>query len=69
MKLVDLKVKPLINKSVKVVGVGGGAGNMLNSLVDKGIEGVEIIAINTDRQSLDFSKADTFYSLDRKSVV
>ncbi len=58
MKLVDLKVKPLINKSVKVVGVGGGAGNMLNSLVDKGIEGVEIIAINTDRQSLDFSKAD-----------
>jgi cell division protein FtsZ len=43
---------------IKVVGVGGGGGNILNSMVDKGIEGVEFIAINTDLQSLDISKAD-----------
>ncbi len=43
---------------IKVVGVGGGGGNILNSMVDKGIEGVEFIAINTDLQSLEISKAD-----------
>jgi len=43
---------------IKVVGIGGGGGNILNSMVDKGIEGVEFIAINTDLQSLELSKAD-----------
>lgn len=43
---------------IKVVGVGGGGGNVLNSMVDKGIEGVEFIAINTDTQVLDVNKAE-----------
>lgn len=43
---------------IKVVGVGGGGGNILNSMVDRGIEGVEFISINTDLQALDTSKAD-----------
>lgn len=43
---------------IKVVGVGGGGGNVVNSMVDKGIEGVEFIAINTDAQSLDRNKAE-----------
>lgn len=43
---------------IKVVGIGGGGGNILNSMVDKGIEGVEFIAINTDSQALEISKAD-----------
>jgi cell division protein FtsZ len=42
---------------IKVVGVGGGGGNALNTMVDKGIEGVEFIAINTDSQALEKSKA------------
>lgn len=43
---------------IKVVGVGGGGGNVLNSMVDKGIEGVEFIAVNTDAQALDKNKAE-----------
>jgi len=43
---------------IKVVGVGGGGGNIVNSMVDKGIDGVEFIAINTDLQALEKSKAD-----------
>jgi cell division protein FtsZ len=43
---------------IKVVGVGGGGGNIINSMVDKGIDGVEFIAINTDLQALEISKAD-----------
>ncbi|HMS65827.1 MAG TPA: cell division protein FtsZ, partial [Ignavibacteria bacterium] len=33
-------------------------GNVVNSMVDKGIEGVEFIAINTDSQSLERNKAE-----------
>ncbi|MEO6695583.1 MAG: cell division protein FtsZ [Ignavibacteria bacterium] len=42
---------------IRVVGVGGGGGNILNAMMDKGIEGVEFIAINTDVQALDTNKA------------
>jgi cell division protein FtsZ len=42
---------------IVVVGVGGGGGNILNSMVSKGIDGVEFIAINTDAQSLNTSLA------------
>lgn len=44
--------------SIKVVGVGGGGGNILNSMIDKGIEGVEFIAINTDLQALNKNNAE-----------
>ncbi|MDD6022019.1 MAG: cell division protein FtsZ [Acutalibacteraceae bacterium] len=42
---------------IKVIGVGGGGGNAVNSMVDAGIVGVEFISINTDRQILENSKA------------
>lgn len=45
---------------IKVIGVGGGGGNAVNSMVaSKQIQGVEFIAINTDAQALLTSKADT----------
>ncbi|MDQ3019959.1 MAG: cell division protein FtsZ [Bacteroidota bacterium] len=43
---------------IRVVGVGGGGGNVLNSMVDKGIEGVEFMAINTDAQALEKNLAE-----------
>ena len=42
---------------IKVVGVGGGGGNAVNSMVDGGVYGVEFLTINTDRQILENSKA------------
>jgi cell division protein FtsZ len=45
--------KPLI----KVVGVGGAGGNIVNTLAEVGIEGVELIAVNTDAQVLSLNKA------------
>src|SRR3990172_784498 len=45
---------------IKVIGVGGGGGNAVNSMVEsKQIQGVEFITINTDAQVLLTSKADT----------
>lgn len=42
---------------IKVIGVGGGGGNTINSIIDSGYEGIEFIAANTDAQALNLSKA------------
>jgi cell division protein FtsZ len=42
---------------IKVVGVGGGGGNALNTMVQSGLGGVEFIAGNTDSQALQFNLA------------
>lgn len=42
---------------IKVIGVGGGGGNAINRMVEAGVQGVEFISINTDKQVLMYSKA------------
>ncbi|HEY4161305.1 MAG TPA: cell division protein FtsZ [Candidatus Saccharimonadales bacterium] len=42
---------------IKVVGVGGAGGAAINRMVDAGIENVEFVAINTDAQALQNSRA------------
>lgn len=44
--------------NIKVVGVGGAGNNGVNRMVDAGIKNVEFIAINTDKQALNMSKAN-----------
>lgn len=43
--------------NIKVVGVGGGGNNGVNRMIEKGIRGVEFVAVNTDKQALITSKA------------
>ncbi len=43
---------------VKVIGVGGGGGNAINTMVTSRLQGVEFIVANTDKQALQKSKAD-----------
>jgi len=42
---------------LKVVGVGGGGCNAINTMVEAGLQGVEFIAINTDVQTLNMNRA------------
>lgn len=44
---------------IKVVGVGGAGSNALNGMIEAGLSGVEFIAINTDAQDLEMSKASS----------
>lgn len=44
---------------IKVVGVGGGGGNALNTMITEGVNGVEFIAANTDLQALGNNLAST----------
>lgn len=42
---------------LRVVGVGGGGNNALNTMIEAGLKGVEFIAANTDLQALEKSRA------------
>jgi cell division protein FtsZ len=42
---------------IKVIGVGGGGSNAVNRMIEEGIQGVEFIAVNTDAQALNLSRA------------
>jgi cell division protein FtsZ len=44
--------------TIKVVGVGGAGNNVVNRMVKSGTQGVEFVAINTDKQALAVSNAD-----------
>ena len=52
--------------NIKVIGVGGGGGNALNRMIEYGLKGVEFIAINTDQQALEESKAQTKIQIGEK---
>ena len=45
--------------TIKVIGVGGAGNNAVNRMIEEGIKNVEFIAVNTDRQALNCSKAQT----------
>ncbi len=52
--------------TLKVVGIGGAGGNVVNRMVSSGTSGVEFIAVNTDRQALSMSTADVKIQIGEK---
>jgi len=52
--------------TIKVIGVGGAGNNAVNRMIDAGIRGVDFIAVNTDRQALLLSKANTKIQIGEK---
>ena len=52
--------------TIKVIGVGGAGNNAVNRMIDAGIKNVEFIAVNTDRQALQLSKASTKIQIGEK---
>lgn len=49
-----------------VVGVGGAGNNAVNRMIEGNIEGVEFIGVNTDKQALQFCKAQTAMQIGEK---
>ncbi len=52
--------------SIKVVGCGGGGTNAVNRMVEANLRGVDFVAVNTDRQALALSKAQTKIQIGEK---
>ena len=52
--------------TIKVIGVGGAGNNAVNRMLELGIKSVDFIAVNTDRQALQKSKASTKIQIGEK---
>lgn len=55
---VTLDRDDLLSAQLKVVGIGGGGCNAIESMMAKGLNGVEYVAVNTDAQVLQMSSAN-----------
>ena len=53
----QLEEETIAGAKIKVIGIGGGGCNAVNSMIAAGLEGVEFIAVNTDMQALGISQA------------
>ena len=54
--------------SIKVIGVGGAGNNVINRMIASGIQGVDFIAVNTDKQDLNKSKCKNKIQIGEKSA-
>ncbi|MFH1277826.1 MAG: cell division protein FtsZ [Candidatus Eisenbacteria bacterium] len=54
---------------IKVAGVGGAGGNAVNRMIDAGLSGVEFVALNTDGQALNLSRAPHRIQIGEKTTM
>ncbi|MBQ6670325.1 MAG: cell division protein FtsZ [Firmicutes bacterium] len=52
--------------NIKVVGIGGAGCNAVNRMIESNLQGINFIAINTDKQNLNKSKAETKVQIGEK---
>jgi cell division protein FtsZ len=53
----EFVAEPHLTAKIKVIGIGGGGGNAVNTMIAAGLDGVEFIVANTDIQALSASPA------------
>jgi cell division protein FtsZ len=59
MQMFELNEEASAPAKIKVIGIGGGGSNAINSMIQAHVEGVEFIVANTDMQALSSSPAPT----------
>ena len=55
---IEEKINDYNFTKIKVIGVGGGGNNAINRMIEAQLEGVEFIAINTDKQDLSLTRSE-----------
>jgi cell division protein FtsZ len=63
--MLEFADEEVVGPKIKVVGVGGGGGNAVNTMIEAGIQGVDFIAANTDGQVLETNLAPTKVQIGR----
>jgi len=66
--MIEFEETPSRGPRIKVVGVGGGGGNAVNNMIDRGISGVEFLVANTDVQALEANRASQRLQLGKDST-
>jgi len=54
----ELEETSSVGANIKVIGVGGGGGNAVQTMIEGGLTGVEFVVANTDRQALAHNKSN-----------
>ena len=57
--MLQFEVNDERHAQIKVIGVGGGGSNAVNRMIEAGMKGANFLAINTDKQALERSMAET----------
>ena len=65
-KVFDIDLEDEGFAKIKVIGVGGGGNNAVNRMIENGVEGIDYLVINTDKQALNASKAGTKVQIGEK---
>ena len=52
--------------NIKVIGIGGAGGNAVNRMIESNLQGIQFIAVNTDKQVLVKNKAETKIQIGEK---
>jgi cell division protein FtsZ len=68
MKIFEMEEVQNQAANIKIVGVGGGGSNAVNSMIASSLQGVEFIAINTDAQALESSLAHKCVQIGNEST-
>lgn len=61
-----LEQMPTHRPSIKVIGIGGCGGNVIDHMIESGVTGVEMVCLNTDEQALIRCKAETKVQLGQR---
>jgi len=56
--MIELQEEKSIGANIKVVGVGGGGSNAVQTMIENGLSGVEFTIANTDLQALEANRAE-----------
>ena len=64
--MLQFEVNQEDSAQIKVIGVGGGGGNAVNRMIEAGLKGVSYIVVNTDKQALNASVAETKVQIGEK---
>src|SRR3990172_5979080 len=57
-EVINALFEDAVDPRISVVGVGGAGGNVVSALYDRGLKGVETVAVNTDHAGLTKALAD-----------
>jgi cell division protein FtsZ len=66
--MIEFEPEKDLRAQIKVVGVGGGGGNAINTMIRHGLAGVDFISANTDAQALGENLAPTKIQLGERGL-
>ena len=64
--MLQFEVNEQNSARLMVIGIGGGGCNAVNRMIETGMRGVQLVAVNTDRQALNGSKAEVKIQIGEK---